>query len=255
MAGDAAALRELQRAAIERLNAWRTVRAPLRRILKNEDVGCVQSEQRVYSLQDAFRSVAIPHRRRTDPFSLGANSPPDPQDPRYMDWSCPNAVGTSLKQVAISQCDVGDPFCYEQRPARAAFKPRGPAHARLLVRPCGLRPVLAGTGGLRRSVVFCFAEASRADLFRERFPASGSTRKSAGAAQLGTGGSCAKVALRSGASANECLSVPQPQLAESRQLGTDALCHVWTAPSWQGKTSRRRLGRCSHVFGLLTRFT
>ena len=26
--------------------------------------------------------------------------------------------------------------------------------------------------------------------------------------------------------------------------------HVWTAPSWQGEASRRRLGRCSHVFGL-----
>ena len=29
-----------------------------------------------------------------------------------------------------------------------------------------------------------------------------------------------------------------------------ALGHVWTAPSWQGESSRRRLGRCSHVFGL-----
>ena len=27
----------------------------------------------------------------------------------------------------------------------------GPPHARLLVRPCGLRPVLVGVGGLRRS--------------------------------------------------------------------------------------------------------
>ena len=26
--------------------------------------------------------------------------------------------------------------------------------------------------------------------------------------------------------------------------------HVWTAPSWQGESSRRRFGRCSHVFGL-----
>jgi hypothetical protein len=26
--------------------------------------------------------------------------------------------------------------------------------------------------------------------------------------------------------------------------------HVWTAPSWQGESSRRRVGRCSHVFGL-----
>ena len=31
--------------------------------------------------------------------------------------------------------------------------------------------------------------------------------------------------------------------------------HVWTAPGWQGESSRRRLGRCSHVFGLLVRFT
>jgi hypothetical protein len=29
-----------------------------------------------------------------------------------------------------------------------------------------------------------------------------------------------------------------------------AECHVWTAPGWQEKSSRRRLGRCSHVFGL-----
>ena len=36
--------------------------------------------------------------------------------------------------------------------------------------------------------------------------------------------------------------------------GTSALCHVWTAPGWQVKTSRRSLGRCSHVFGLLARF-
>ena len=31
--------------------------------------------------------------------------------------------------------------------------------------------------------------------------------------------------------------------------------HVWTAPSWQGESSRYRLGRCSHVFGLCVRFT
>ena len=35
---------------------------------------------------------------------------------------------------------------------------------------------------------------------------------------------------------------------------TDAKCHVWTAPSWQGFSSRLRAGRCSHVFGLLARF-
>jgi membrane-bound lytic murein transglycosylase B len=29
-----------------------------------------------------------------------------------------------------------------------------------------------------------------------------------------------------------------------------AMGHVWTAPSWQGESSRRRVGRCSHVFGL-----
>src|SRR5438034_1269817 len=31
-------------------------------------------------------------------------------------------------------------------------------------------------------------------------------------------------------------------------------CHVWTAPDWQGKSSRRVAGRCSHVFGLFVRF-
>jgi hypothetical protein len=31
--------------------------------------------------------------------------------------------------------------------------------------------------------------------------------------------------------------------------------HVWTAPGWQEESSRCRVGRCSHVFGLLVRFT
>ena len=33
-------------------------------------------------------------------------------------------------------------------------------------------------------------------------------------------------------------------------LPMSALCHVWTAPSWQGFSSRLQAGRCSHVFGL-----
>ena len=37
--------------------------------------------------------------------------------------------------------------------------------------------------------------------------------------------------------------------------GMSALCHVWTAPSWQGFSSRLQAGRCSHVFGLLARHT
>jgi hypothetical protein len=36
---------------------------------------------------------------------------------------------------------------------------------------------------------------------------------------------------------------------------SEMCCHVWTAPSWQGKSSRRIAGRCSHVFGLLARHT
>jgi short-subunit dehydrogenase len=38
---------------------------------------------------------------------------------------------------------------------------------------------------------------------------------------------------------------------ELRAFGAE----VWTAPGWQVKTSRRVAGRCSHVFGLLARFT
>src|SRR5262249_6817505 len=34
-----------------------------------------------------------------------------------------------------------------------------------------------------------------------------------------------------------------------------AKCHVWTAPSWQGFSSRLQAGRCSNVFGLLARHT
>src|SRR6185312_8661892 len=33
----------------------------------------------------------------------------------------------------------------------------------------------------------------------------------------------------------------------------DVMCHVWTAPSWQGETARRLAGRCGHVFGLFVR--
>ena len=42
---------------------------------------------------------------------------------------------------------------------------------------------------------------------------------------------------------------------EERTCAQLGLCHVWTAPSWQGKSSRCVAGRCSHVFGLLVRFT
>src|SRR5882672_8187650 len=39
-------------------------------------------------------------------------------------------------------------------------------------------------------------------------------------------------------------------------VGTSHLCHVWTAPVWQELSSRFcSIGRCSHVFGLLMRFT
>jgi hypothetical protein len=36
-------------------------------------------------------------------------------------------------------------------------------------------------------------------------------------------------------------------------LSMSALCHMWTAPSWQGFSSRVcSIGRCSHVFGLFS---
>jgi hypothetical protein len=34
-----------------------------------------------------------------------------------------------------------------------------------------------------------------------------------------------------------------------------AMGHVWTAPGWQGESSRCSIGRSSHVFGLFARFT
>jgi hypothetical protein len=36
---------------------------------------------------------------------------------------------------------------------------------------------------------------------------------------------------------------------------TDAKGHVWTAPGWQEESSLCSIGRSSHVFGLLARFT
>ena len=53
--------------------------------------------------------------------------------------------------------------------------------------------------------------------------------------------------------------VPCPLCPKSGQTGRplamSALCHVWTAPRWQGFSSRLQAGRCSHVFGLLARRT
>jgi hypothetical protein len=56
------------------------------------------------------------------------------------------------------------------------------------------------------------------------------------------------------------MSVAQcPLRSESDRIDASqrsaALCHVWTAPSWQGFSSRLQAGRCSHVFGLLARHT
>ena len=50
----------------------------------------------------------------------------------------------------------------------------------------------------------------------------------------------------------ECPHIIQSGYRQSR-FGM-CMGHVWTAPSWQGFSSRRMLGRCSHVFGLLVRF-
>jgi len=33
------------------------------------------------------------------------------------------------------------------------------------------------------------------------------------------------------------------------------ICHVRTAPSWQGFSLRLQVGRCGRVFGLVVRFT
>ena len=41
----------------------------------------------------------------------------------------------------------------------------------------------------------------------------------------------------------------------SQPQRSDGERHVWTAPGWQGFSSRLRAGRCSHVFGLLAQHT
>src|SRR6516164_10406851 len=51
------------------------------------------------------------------------------------------------------------------------------------------------------------------------------------------------------------MSALPPKADIARTVGMSALCHVWTAPSWQGFSSRLRAGRCSHVFGLFARHT
>jgi hypothetical protein len=50
------------------------------------------------------------------------------------------------------------------------------------------------------------------------------------------------------------LSPVRPDKRTSAHMSAaSAESHVWTAPGWQGQSSRCRLGRCSHVFGLLAR--
>ena len=50
-------------------------------------------------------------------------------------------------------------------------------------------------------------------------------------------------------------SGPLAQTCAGERKAKSALGHVWTAPSWQELSSRCRVGRCSHVFGLYVRFT
>src|SRR5262245_54098482 len=59
---------------------------------------------------------------------------------------------------------------------------------------------------------------------------------------------------RHGDSLRLCRLYPRKQ-TYTAHLYMSALCHVWTAPSWQGLSSRLQAGRCSHVFGLFVRFT
>src|SRR6516162_7154867 len=49
---------------------------------------------------------------------------------------------------------------------------------------------------------------------------------------------------------NRCPLYPRKRTSVE-PIEMSAMCHVWTAPGWQEESSRSRLGRCSHVFGLL----
>jgi hypothetical protein len=63
--------------------------------------------------------------------------------------------------------------------------------------------------------------------------------------------------VRFGSIATEALRVGEQRMSALPRKRTrsraSALCHVWTAPSWQGFSSRLQAGRCGHVFGLLAR--
>ena len=52
-----------------------------------------------------------------------------------------------------------------------------------------------------------------------------------------------------------CINTQQAERTDVYSHSARCLRHVWTAPSWQGLSSRRSAGRCSHVFGLRVRFT
>jgi hypothetical protein len=58
------------------------------------------------------------------------------------------------------------------------------------------------------------------------------------------------VKSRHPSTSNQCPPYPRKRTSRSTVV-MSALCHVWTAPGWQEESSRSRLGRYSHVFGLL----
>src|SRR5262249_16673749 len=83
-------------------------------------------------------------------------------------------------------------------------------------------------------------------------PKLGSTHGATAAGSImGPAASCPKSARgRKALNEHMCPVLPQEQTSLLR-AGTSASCHVWTAPRWQGFSSRLQAGRCSHVFGLL----
>jgi hypothetical protein len=66
-------------------------------------------------------------------------------------------------------------------------------------------------------------------------------------------GAAARVS-RDGLSASIIFGVT-PDRGPRGAVGMSQACHVWTAPGWREESSRCRLGRCGHVFGLELRFS
>jgi hypothetical protein len=161
-------------------------------------------------------------------------------------WGRGGSFGRAASALAGSPCATGASWSTHRKMGSSHLEPTAISGA--------LRQVLHhGTSRIYSTRL------SRSQYYATRTrPTGASASGPTGRNAIGVQPECPRWVIRvaptgSKASPNVCYAFNSDRICASQR--TDAMCHVWTAPSWQGESSRRVAGRCSHVFGLLVRFT